>query len=128
MCHFHSADIFLDHRHQTLSDKTCPHLIPGRQSDPARNRLRIGSIQHEQIRKVGDHHADIGAWVLRRPALMQIHATPADVFSGPQVLDNFKSCGSDDDVNFTELPIAGFNSVFSHAHNVLRDEFCILAR
>ena len=59
---------------------------------------------------------------------MQIHATTTDVFSRPQVLDNLKSCGSDDDVNFAELPIAGFNSVFSHAHNILRDEFCVLSR
>ena len=59
---------------------------------------------------------------------MQIHATPADVFSGPQIFHNFKSCGSDDDVNFTELPIAGFNSIFGHPHNILRDEFCVLSR
>ncbi|CAB4322530.1 unannotated protein [freshwater metagenome] len=118
----------LDHGGEASGHESGPHLVPGRQGDAAGHRLRVRSIEDEQIGEVRDHHPYVRHRSFLLPAFVKIGAAPTEVLGRPQILDDVEPGGRDDDVEFVVRSIGGFDTGLGEAHDVVGDEVDIVTR
>src|SRR4029079_9541822 len=118
----------LDHLGQELGDVRRPEHVPDREAGTAGDRLRVRPVDHEHVREVRRHHAQVRAWTVLRPEVVDVQATLADEVGRPEVLHDREACRAYDHVHFGHGAVFGLDALRGPARDAVGDQVDVVAR